>query len=463
MLAWCLLSGWLEGELLVYLPRAWSAFLIRVVDTLQDRGVWRAYRRMLESQWWGPGRIAALQEEKLAAVVRHAAANSPLLAERLHDAGLSSSFTGSRADLCRLPILERQDLRLHGNRLAAQGLEPGEALANSTGGSTGANVSFLVDRACWRERDAVDLRLWSFLGLGPGARVATVWGSPMDLGTARGLKERVRRWVDNRRLFSAYRVGPADLDVILDWLGRHRPDVLMGYSSVLDQLARRAAARGAFEGPRFIISSAEALFPDQRQRMEKALGAEVFNVYGCREVGLIALECGEHRGFHVMDERLLVERVAGGDGASDVLVTDLDNRATPFLRYRIGDLATAGEAGACPCGRGLSRLGEVVGRSFDLVRGPSGRAVGGTFWSLLLRTGVSGIETFQVVQHALDRIEIRVTPPGALGDAGRETVKSKVREALGEEVLLTFTEADRLDSLPSGKHRFVVSALEEPK
>ena len=133
-----------------------------------------------------------------------------------------------------------------------------------------------------RQRDAVDMRLWSFLGLGPGARVATVWGSPMDQGKAKGWRQRAGRILENLRFFSAYRLGETEIDRILDWLAHRRPDILMGYSSVLDLLAQRSLRRGGVPVAKFVVSSAEVLFPDQRERIERGLGAEVFNVYGVK-------------------------------------------------------------------------------------------------------------------------------------------------------------------------------------
>jgi phenylacetate-CoA ligase len=218
---------------------------------------------------------------------------------------------------------------------------------------------------------------------------------------------------------------------------------------------------------RYVISSAEALFPDQRRRIEKGLGAEVFNLYGCREVGLVGLECGEHAGMHLMDERLVVERVsdsansfASGAEASDLLLTDLDNRATPFIRYRVGDLAAPPPPGPCPCGRGLSRVGEIVGRAFDVIRGPAGGAVGGTFWSLLLRTAVKGILTFQVFQRERDCLEIRFTPADGLPLEDRKLVLAEVHKALGADMKVEFAGQDRLEPMPSGKHRFIAVAPE---
>jgi phenylacetate-CoA ligase len=443
----------------MYLPVSMSGGLMHVADALRGGGVWEAWRRLDRSQWWHGEQMAEMQAEKLAHRVRDAATRSPLLARRLAALGLDPASIRQPADLARLPVLERADLQDRFAELACRGMGPGESFPNSTGGSSGTNVHFLVDRGCERQRDAVDLRLWSFLGLRPGARVATVWGSPMDQGKTRGWRKRLGRLAENLRFFSAYRLSEKDVDRILDWLSRNQPDVLMGYASVLDLLAHRALVRGGMQVARYAISSAEALFPDQRERMAEGLGVEVFNLYGCREVGLVALECSRHNGLHVMDERLVVETVSTAAGEpSDLLITDLDNRATPFIRYRVGDLAMAPAPGPCPCGRGLSRLGEITGRAFDVIRGPSGGAVGGTFWSLLLRTAVKHVRSFQVIQHEPERIEIRFTPLGGLPPEDRDIITREVRAALGAAMKVEFSGQEHLDPLPSGKHRFIVAA-----
>src|SRR6185369_4381431 len=146
----------------MYLPPAASRGLIRAVDAIQGRGVHRLYERLEAMQWWPSDRLRELQREKLAARMRDAAERSPLIGRRLREAGVDPASVAGPEDLARVPILEREDLRARGEELSARGLAPGEALPNSTGGSTGSNVAFLVDRECWRWRDAIDLRLWSF-------------------------------------------------------------------------------------------------------------------------------------------------------------------------------------------------------------------------------------------------------------------------------------------------------------
>ncbi len=443
----------------MYLPQSLSRAFHRGDDMLRGRGVWKTYGLLRESQRWPRERIEALQLDKARRLVAHAASSAyyrELFAkERFDPAALKST-----EEMRRLPALTKDLARENRDRIRTPAGDGLKALPNSTGGSTGANLHFWVDMECWRWRDAIDLRLWDMIGAGQGAPSAYVWGSPMDQQAAGKLRQRVRFVMDNKRMYSAYRIGDDALRSLLTRLDRLRPRVLFGYASVLDLIATRVA-EGKLRWPLppglTVVSSAEALFPEQRRNIEQALSARVINLYGCREVGIVALECAEAGGMHVMEERLLVDVAPGAEGEPGrLIVTDLDNLGFPFIRYEIGDLGTLDET-PCPCGRTLRKLATVAGRAFDVIRSASGRAVGGTFWSLLLRTAVSGIENWQVVQHAPDRLEIRVTPKGVLTPEAKSKIRAEIATALGPTLDVAIVEHDRLDPLASGKHRFVVA------
>jgi phenylacetate-CoA ligase len=444
----------------MYLPQSLSRAFHRGDDMLRGRGVWKTYELLRESQRWPRERIEALQLDKARRLVAHAAASSAYYRELFAKERLDPAALKSIDELRRLPALTKDLARENRDRirtLAGDGLK---VLPNSTGGSTGANLHFWVDMECWRWRDAIDLRLWDMIGAGQGAPSAYVWGSPMDQQAAGKLRQRVRFVMDNKRMYSAYRIGDDALRSLLTRLDRLRPRVLFGYASVLDLIATRVA-EGKLRWPLppglTVVSSAEALFPEQRRNIEQALSARVINLYGCREVGIVALECAEAGGMHVMEERLLVDVAPAAEGEPGrLIVTDLDNLGFPFIRYEIGDLGTLDES-PCPCGRTLRKLATVAGRAFDVIRSASGRAVGGTFWSLLLRTAVSGIENWQVVQHAPDRLEIRVTPKGVLTPEAKARIRAEIATALGPTLDVAIVEHDRLDPLASGKHRFVVA------
>jgi phenylacetate-CoA ligase len=436
-----------------------SRLVSRAEDLVRRRGVWEGYRLLRESQWWPPERIREHQNTKLQGLVRFAARHSPYYAEALAAARVDpESFRGIE-DLGRLPILTREILRGRADAILSRGVPRSELTPNNTSGSTGSIVRFFGDRENSRWRDAVDLRLWDIAGFEPGVPVMYLWGSPLDEKASRRWIERLRRPLENRRLFSSHRLDGDAIRSFVDVMARQRPVVLMGYATVLDLVATDVRKRG-LPWPRIpgltVISSAEVLYPEQRRNIAEALGARVLNLYGCREVGLIAMEC-EAGGFHVMEERHVVELLPGDFGTpARILITDLDNRGFPFIRYEVGDLASE-DPSPCPCGRGLRKLTALTGRSIDVLRGPSGQAISGNFLSFLLRERIRGVECWQAVQSRPDLLEIRLTPVGALAPGDRERIVVAVKEALGASMEVRIEETDRLEPLPSGKHRFIVA------
>jgi len=109
------------------------------------------------------------------------------------------------------------------------------------------------------------------------------------------------------------------------------------------------------------------MFPDSlRARFRNEFGVEVRQVYGTADVGSLGYECQEGNGMHVPDEILLElidpatgEPVPAG-GIGEVVVT-LPNRAYPLVRFATGDLSVLSEE-PCPCGRTSPRLLRLVGR-----------------------------------------------------------------------------------------------------
>ena len=152
-----------------------------------------------------------------------------------------------------------------------------------------------------------------------------------------------------------------------------RPRVVVGYANAVYEFARYAKQAG-FElpPPIGVITSAEMLYPYQRQLIEEVFGAAVFNRYGCREVMMIGAECERHCGLHVTSDNLFVDGVQR-DGreckpgeTGEVIITDLHNFAMPLIRYKVGNIGAWSES-ACPCGRGLPLMDVVNGQVLDLI------------------------------------------------------------------------------------------------
>jgi phenylacetate-CoA ligase len=248
---------------------------------------------------------------------------------------------------------------------------------------------------------------------------------------------------------------------------RKRPSTIVCYTQGGVELARYVVATGARTWDTIpVLCGAEPLLPGDREVLDQAFGP-AFETYGNREVMLIASECEAHRGLHVQAENLVVELVVRDEGTGsvrpaapgelgEVVVTDLHNLAMPFIRYVTGDLATAGDDAACPCGRGLPRIASVEGRSSDVLEDGDGRKVGGIALMTLFVDLAPAVRQYQVVQRHDRSLVVRVVPTAGFDETARQRIHRHCEHYL-PGVPVTIDVVDGIEPAPAGKRRFIVT------
>lgn len=415
------------------------------------------------SQWISREELFEIEWRKLKKLLSHAFENVPFYSERMKEAGCIPNDISSMDDFTKLPYLTKDDIINNQDSLLARNFPRETLVSDSTGGSTGRNISFYEDKDELSHRFATTIRTDSWANLNLGDKYAQIWGSPIDSGKAAPF----RRWIDKlllRRLFiSSFNLSDSDLGRAVEHIQRFKPKVLIGYPTPLHRFAQFIAENNVGTlGIQSVISSAETLFDFQRQEIEEKLDCKVFNRYGCREFGVIAAECEYHKGLHIQSDRLLVEFIDNGKEEKEmheIVVTDLHKYSMPFIRYRIGDLGLATDE-TCPCGRGFPLIKRIAGRTFDMIIGTSGHFVSGTFWTLLFRT-VPGITTFQVYQPDRTSLKIQLQVNDMFDGKSLDRLRARVRERCGAGMDTDFKVVPEITPGPSGKHRFVISDISQ--
>ncbi len=103
------------------------------------------YLRILEeTQWWSPGQLRELQNEKLRALIKHAYENVPYYRRTFEERGLSDKDIQTVADLPKLPILTKDDIRQNFDDLKAKDFKKRKPFLHATGGSTGEPLKFCI-------------------------------------------------------------------------------------------------------------------------------------------------------------------------------------------------------------------------------------------------------------------------------------------------------------------------------
>ncbi len=394
------------------------------------------------------------QRQQLRALVAYAAAQVPFYREKYAGHDLD--------DFANLPILTKPEVMIHKEAMVDAGFDRRLLRIAHTGGSTGQPLAYYYHRGKHELMRAGMMRSYMWSGWRPGERILNLWGARQDLKLPRGdagtdgrsWRKRLSDAISAERTLGAWEV---DADQLGRWaalLRDYRPVLLQGYASILAELAHYLLEQAipAPRGIRGVYATAEVLYDHQREAMERAFGAKVYNQYGCREVPNIAVEC-PHGNQHILSDMVHLESIREGD-EDLLLVTSLTNRVMPFIRYRLGDAGRL-KAGDCPCGRPfpLMEIGQC--RSNDLIHTADGRRIYPSFFIHLL-DGVSGIDGFQFVQERPDLLRLALITKRPLTDEQRTAMQAQIHDRVDPRLRLEVVYPEAIPRTASGKHRFVI-------
>jgi phenylacetate-CoA ligase len=236
----------------------------------------------------------------------------------------------------------------------------------------------------------------------------------------------------------------------------------VGTPSFLMTVLKRAEELGVGRLPFQVAQVAAEPLPESlRRHFEDEYGILTRQGFGTADIGLVAYECPEKSGMHLVDDAIVqvcdpqtgVPLPAGQIGG---IVATVNNRTYPMIRFATGDLTILAED-PCPCGRTAPRMLGWRGRADEVtkVRGlfihprqvdeVAARAPGvtraqavvgrtGHQDTLTLRAEVApGVDPVGVTPALASAIrdvmklrgEVEVVPAGTIGDDARKIVDER--------------------------------------
>lgn len=334
-------------------------------------------------------------------------------------------------------------------------------IMHATGGSTGQPFRFAMTRASYEWRTAVSDRGYSWAGAEEGRQSFYVWGTSISpSGWRQGMKRYVHHWLQNRRYFDSFHFDDEQKAACCNQINRFRPHALVGYAGNLIELARYVECHpGVLRWrARTGVTAAEGLRPGMRELIEEHLVDEVFMSYGSREFMLIGMESEQHAGYHLSSDNLYVEvvddagRPCGSGETGRIVVTDLHNTATPFMRYAIGDLGAMGE----PCGLPFPVLERVEGRLQEVIVKPDGERLTALFVPHLMKE-FAWVDGYQIVQLAPGKITVNLVTSADDWERQSKAIVPHLKARLGDEMVIEVAQVDKLKKKRSGKTPIVIA------
>jgi putative adenylate-forming enzyme len=372
--------------------------------------VLRERARLHSHERWSRDELLAYQAGKLEELRSFATARSPFYAE-LHR-GLDRAPLEALPTVTKAQLMERfddivtdrairlADVERHLEAAAVTDTYLGHYRVAATGGTTGRRGVFLADPHEWTSVLASYARAYSWAGLNPSLtnriRMAVVSSTkPTHQSSIVGATV-ASPFVPTLRLDAA-----APGDEIDAKLNDFRPDALVGYASVLRQLALDQREGRLRIAPRAVFSASEVLTDETRRLIKDAFGVAATNVYAATETAGIASECAAGH-MHRYEDLVIAEIVdeenrpvpAGVFGAK-LLVTVLYSRTQPLIRYELSD-RVAESPQERPSDLPFSSLAGIEGRDEEILELAGVRVHPNVFHAALERLPVAG---WQVIEE----------------------------------------------------------------
>jgi phenylacetate-CoA ligase len=395
------------------------------------------------------------RDRRVRETVSYAAKHVPYYRDLFATEDVDPREIRSAEDLARLPVVSREDVRADPARFRSE--DPGvrDGLTLQSSGTTGLPLELYHDRrtvllnVAYGERErAIEIAF-----AGKRLRYTRLYlGSSFQENV-----DRVRGFMAEksfRPLRPRYVRGSltgAAPERGYELIDRVRPDILLGCGSHLETFFRIAAERGGPKHrPKALMYTWDHMSPGGRRLIEETFGIPVISKYSAMEALKVGVVCEQRSGFHLHEDLChltIVDRegrqLADGE-PGELLLSNLVNRGSVLLNYRIGDLGRISTS-ICSCGRSTRVLADLEGRTSEYVTLSDGSIVGPLIITTALNA-IPGIVRFQLVQVSPMSFELRLVTVDrkAFDDAAAATAADALRQILeGYEV-----EPVYLDEMP---------------
>ena len=208
------------------------------------------------------------------------------------------------------------------------------------------------------------------------------------------------------------------------------------------------------------------MYPYQETAIRQQFGCRILKYYVSEESVFLAAECASHGSMHIDMRKGIMEIVdESGDilpeGAPGrIICTGFNNSIMPLIRYDTGDTGTISPE-ACLCGRGLTVLQSLDGRTSEIMR------FGNRFiFPASLSVIIDDIENLlecQFIQESETKLTVNIVPGRSYEEKDSDSIKHKLAELVGDDVSIRLSFSDNIPRTPLGKFQFVITRSPESR
>ncbi len=414
--------------------------------------VLKRYRFYQKSQFWTKKQIEKFHDEKLIKLLQHAGKQVPYYRDLFKKLNFDINKFRGREDLTHLPLLDKETVRSCKEKLISNNAAKFGITWDSTSGSTGTPLHFILDNSVQANKIAALLRSYNWAGYRLGKRTFSIQSYYFtDTDYTFNPFYNILRFDSNRlSRDSALRV--------IREINRKRPKFFMGFPFDLLMLATFAHDAGIeIHPPQSIVTYGETLSDEKRNLLEKSFKCKIHNFFSMHECAAMISEC-EHGNLHLIED-FAYHEIIKEDGISKLVGTSLYNFSMPLIRYKINDaIVPESEDTTCACGRHFRMVKKILGKQCDYIETPDGRILGAVMSHSI--DNAQGVICSQLIQNSIHHIDVKLVVDKTYNDTSEQRLETGLRKRLGNAIELKFIQVSQLEKPEkSGKTPFIISKI----
>lgn len=305
------------------------------------------YEKVLEMQW-----------AHIVNLLRRAALYSRFYKKRFKDINVDIKSIRSFSDLQKFPPMDKYDI-LDNHPFDILACDKKDVnYVHSSGGTSGKSKLILYNREYWKLMRDVQEGRAKMMGIKEHSVLAMM--QPLGIAPSGHM---YMEGLEKSFFIIPFGV-TTDHKFVLDLIQTLKASSIWTSPQIAISLTKSMLERDdrdTFKISSFLTAGAP-LTSTTRRFIKQNWGANVFDSFGATEVGSLGGECQEHNGIHIFPDLAYIEILNQETGKlvpegeiGELVVTTLQNRATPLFRYRLDDLATLSTE-PCPCGRTAPKI-----------------------------------------------------------------------------------------------------------
>lgn len=363
-----------------------------------------------------------------------------------------------------VPVIEKQMIRDKVKDFVSDESRAEDLNITTTGGSTGKPLKLYKSKHVYYE--VLGWRALGWWGISPSDNEA-IMHRRVPVRIIDKMLNQLLWWPTRRAYLSATAISDNDIENFLKDVKKKNIKWIVGYCASIEHVADYIIKHNLkINNVRFVWSTSSPLTKIVREKIEKAFNCKVMDQYGCCELGNIAVQKPNEDFLTINADYVHVDIVDQDDRIvnktkelGDILITDLNTKECPLIKYRLGDRSRIYQSME-ESNDGFPKMEFVKGRISDAIWLPDGTYVDGAYLTTICDNYSENIDSYQLIQHLDYSIEVKFIPKleNEESMAAMDKIIDELRRLVNNKVNIKY---DILENIPdfAGKRKFIISEL----